>query len=155
MPKLVQGGKYVYGWSVVSPSGEINIPPEAGSEYGIEGEQDLVLIQGSETSGGFGISRLPVLKESAMGVILERYSELEKAPSGQPVMVEGRSKIYARSHLGADNRLRLTDEMQKAFGIKAGDRLLVIRGSDIALSFAAVGPILKEAEKHIELPVFE
>ena len=155
MPKLAAGGKYVYGWSVVSSSGEVTVPPEALGEYGIEGEQDLILIQGSEISGGFGVSRRKTLKESAMGVILERYSELESSPAGEPMVVEGRSKIYARAHLNPENRLQLTEEMRKAFGIKAGDRLLAIRGSDIAIAFAATGPILEEAGKHGDLPVWE
>jgi hypothetical protein len=155
MPKLAVGGKYVYGWAVISSGGELPIPDEARAEYGVEGEQDLVLVQGSETSGGFGASRRETLESSAMGVILERYTELTETPPGRPVVVEGRSKMYARAHLGADHRLRLAPEIMKAFRVKPGDKLLAVRGSGIAVGFVAHGPIVNEAEKHGDLPVSE
>jgi hypothetical protein len=155
MPKLTEGGKYVFGWLVIDPSGEIPLPEEAIQEYGIAGEQDLILIQGSGSGGGFGVSRKEALKNSALGVILERYRELEESPAGEAVVVEGRSKLYARAHLGGDNRLRLSPEIREAFGVKPGARLLAVRGSGIALALVATGPIFREAQKHSELPLWE
>lgn len=33
MPRLVKGGKWVYGWVTVGPEGKVAIPPEAWREY--------------------------------------------------------------------------------------------------------------------------
>ncbi|MDP8213616.1 MAG: hypothetical protein RAO92_05045 [Candidatus Euphemobacter frigidus] len=155
MPKLIQGGNYVYGWIVVGADGSIPLPDELRTEYGIEGEQDMILIQGSEALGGFGVCRHDKLKASGMGVILERYRELETTPSGEPVMVKGKSKIYGRAPLGGDYRLKLLPEIRKTFGVSPGDRLLAIRGSGVVLSFASAGPILKEARRYEDLAVWE
>ena len=155
MPKLIQGGNYAYGWVVVGADGSVPLPDELRAEYGIEGEQDMILIQGSETFGGFGVCRHDKLKASGMGVILERYQELETTPSGEPVIVKGKSKIYGRVPLGGDYRLKLSQEIRKAFGISPGARLLAIRGSEVILSFASSGPILKEAGRHEDLAVWE
>jgi len=45
-------------------------------------------------------------------------------------------------------------ETLEAYGISRGDRLLVIRGNGRALGFAVRGPIVEEAERHLELDVF-
>jgi hypothetical protein len=71
------------------------------------------------------------------------------------VVVEGRSKLYARAHLGGNNRLKLSCEIREAFGVKPGDRLLAVRGSGIALALVAGGPLFQEAQKHTELPLWE
>lgn len=34
MPRLLKGGKWVFGWTVVGPQRELTIPPEAQREYG-------------------------------------------------------------------------------------------------------------------------
>ena len=34
MQQLVKGGKWVFGWIIVSPGGEVQIPPNAFAEYG-------------------------------------------------------------------------------------------------------------------------
>ncbi len=39
--------------------------------------------------------------------------------------------------------------------IKMGDKLLVIRGSGLAVGFAVKGPIVKVAQKHKEIKVFQ
>ena len=155
MPKLSKGGKYVYGWAIISADGEIPLPPEGAGEYDLDGPRDLIVIEGSGASGGFGVSRKDRLAESPLNVILERYDELAGTPEGEPVLVEGRSKIYARVPLNGEGRLQFTREILSAFGLRTGDKLLALRGSNIALSFAASGPIIDEASAHPELEVVE
>jgi hypothetical protein len=46
MPQLVKGGKWVFGWCVVGPAGETQIPPEAYLEYGFQSGEKLVVIHG-------------------------------------------------------------------------------------------------------------
>lgn len=57
MPQLAKGGKWVFGWSVVSARREIRIPPEAYAEYGYRDGEEIVFLAGSRTSGGFRIGR--------------------------------------------------------------------------------------------------
>ena len=64
MPQLVKGGKYVFGWSVVSKDYRIVIPEEAMLEYRMEPREMVILLSGSKTSGGFSVARKSVLKES-------------------------------------------------------------------------------------------
>mgnify|MGYP006308213043 CR=1 FL=1 len=154
MPKLVKGGKYVFGWVAVGENGEISIPPEAADEYGLTEPRDLIAIEGSQAGGGFGVSRLDKLADSPLGVILERYAELESGSGEEPVLVEGRSKIYARVSLNGEGRLLFTPEILEAFGIRPGDKILALRGSNLALSYAVRGPIVEEAARHPELKVF-
>lgn len=155
MAKLVKGGKYVYGWVVVGEKGEIPLPAEGAREYELTAPQDLIVIEGSGTSGGFGISRKDKLSQSPLGVILERYCELESRPAGEPVLVEGRSKLYARIRMNAEGRLCFSPEILKAFGLCPGDKILALRGNNLALSFACSGPIIEEAGRHPDLPVEE
>jgi hypothetical protein len=49
--------------------------------------------------------------------------------------------------------LRLPAETLGNFGIFPGHRLLAVRGSGLALSLIAQGPIVEEARKHHELEV--
>ena len=42
-----------------------------------------------------------------------------------------------------------------AYGIQPGDRLLVIRGSNLGVGFGVRGPIIEEANRHPELEVFD
>lgn len=148
-------GKFIYGWLKVGADNQVPLPPPALEEYRIKPDTDLILLQGDKIEGGFSVVSLEKLKASAMGVILERYSQLEKAPAGEGVVVQGRSKIYARVHLGADGRLRLPAAVQKAFKIKAGDRLLAVRESEIAVALMAAGVCVDSACGLPELPEWQ
>ena len=132
MPRLVKGGKWVYGWVVIGPEGEITIPPEAWREFGFRAAGEAVFIPGSRRSGGFAIST-PEL----MGEVSER--------------LEGAAlRVLARGRFTEDGRVTVPPEM----GVKPGDRLLTVRGSRYGLGFVAQGPIYEEALKHPELEVF-
>ena len=66
MPQLVKGGKYVFGWSRVSSEGKVMIPPEAFSEYHFMAYNTGILIPGSKTSEGFGLTTLESLRNSPL-----------------------------------------------------------------------------------------
>jgi bifunctional DNA-binding transcriptional regulator/antitoxin component of YhaV-PrlF toxin-antitoxin module len=126
MPQLTKRGKWVFGWVVVDRQRKITLPPEAYREYGFRVEDEVVFLQGSRRSGGFGIGRV------------------EKIPA----MFEKR--ILARSRVARRGRVTLPPET----GVRPGDRLLAVRGSGLALGFLAQGPIYEEALHHPELEVF-
>ena len=56
MPRLVKGGKWVYGWVVVGPGLTLSIPPAAWCKYGFQAGGEALLLRGSRTSGGFGLA---------------------------------------------------------------------------------------------------
>ena len=132
MPRLVKGGKWVYGWVVVGSEGEMTIPPEAWREFGFQGGGEAVFIPGSHRSGGFGVST-PEL----MTAVSERLEG-------------GTIRVLGRGRFGEDGQVVVPPEA----GAKPGDRLLAARGSRYGLGFVAQGPIYEEALKHSELESF-
>jgi hypothetical protein len=65
MPQLAKGGKYVFGWSKVGDQGEIVIPLEALEEYNLTTDKNVILMSGSKTSGGFGLTMAESLKNQS------------------------------------------------------------------------------------------
>ena len=153
MPQLVKGGKHAFGWSVVGARGEIVLPPDAVKEYGFRESERLVLVPGSRTSGGFGLGQPAALAESPIGAGLAAHPErfVDRAKAGE--IIEQGSRLFGRAELRR-GRIEVPKKALEAYGIHAGDRLLVIRGSGRALGFAVRGPIVEEAKRHPELEVF-
>lgn len=151
--QLVKGAKHTFGWSAVADPGRIAIPPEAIAEYGLEDGERLIVLPGSRTSGGFGLSSRESVRGSILGVVLEKHPELGefRLPAGDVIEHEGRPYCWVMFRHGAIN---LKAQTLAKYGVNIGDRLLVIRGSGLAVGFAVRGPIVQEAGKHGELPVF-
>jgi hypothetical protein len=127
MPQLAKGGKWVFGWCIVGPDGEMRIPPEAYSEYGFQQGEQLIITRGSRSSGGFGIGRQQKLA----------FSPLRPRFLGLVVMK-------------AERQVVLPSETN----VQPGDRLLAVRGSGLALGFLQKGPIFEEAQQHPEIETF-
>jgi hypothetical protein len=53
MSQLVKGGKWVFGWVVVFPGGEVPIPPAAFIEYGFQPGERVLFLRGSGLALGF------------------------------------------------------------------------------------------------------
>jgi bifunctional DNA-binding transcriptional regulator/antitoxin component of YhaV-PrlF toxin-antitoxin module len=126
MPQLAKGGKWVFGWVVVGKRRTITLPLEAYREYGFQPGAQVVFLRGSKRSGGFSVGRV------------------EKIP---PLFEK---RILARGHVARQGRVTLPPET----GVRPGDRLLVVRGSGLALGLSAQGPIYELALTHPELEVF-
>lgn len=154
MPQLVKGGKYVFGWSTVNDDGQIAIPPEAFSEYRFTSYQTGILIPGSKTSGGFGLTTLESLRNSPLSGILERCPELATFQVAEGDAVTCQGKVYCWVTLQG-NSFRIPRETLEHYGIRPGNALLVVRGSGIALGFIVRGPIVEEAKKHPEVERFD
>jgi hypothetical protein len=131
MPRLVKGGKWVYGWVVVGRRGEITIPPQAWRGFGFQAGEEAVFVSGSRRSGGFAIS--------TPGLTSEVSDRLGGATLG----------VLARGRFDAGCIV-----LPQQVGVKPGARLLAVRGSRYGLGFVARGPIYVEAERHPELRVF-
>ena len=153
MPQLVKGGKYAFGWSTVSLDGEIVIPPEAVIEYKLTSDK-VILISGSKTSGGFSITGLQALHASRLGVLLDKHPDLVNFELPEGKVVENGSRLFC--WVGQQcGKIKVPTQTLERYGIKIGDRLLTIRGSHLGIGFAVKGPIIKEANRHPELPSFE
>lgn len=129
MPQLVKGGKWVFGWTVVNSAGEVRIPPEAYAEYGFQPGEQVILLRGSRRSGGVGVAQRETLARSRV--------PLPKRALGEGMIDKNKRVIFPPQA-----------------GFQEGERLLVVRGSGLALGFVQRGPIYEEALRHPEIEVF-
>jgi bifunctional DNA-binding transcriptional regulator/antitoxin component of YhaV-PrlF toxin-antitoxin module len=155
MPRLVKGGKYVYGWSEVDGNGRIVVPSEALEEYGFKDADKVIVMPASKRSGGFALTTPSLLRNSRLAVILEGAPRLAefRLREGETVTVGARTYCWVK--LNRNGEFVVPAETLKAYGVNLGDRLLVGRGSGLALAFITKGPIVAEAKKHSGLAVFK
>lgn len=153
MPQIVKGGKNVFGWSKISQSGQIVIPPDAFREYSFLNGGKAFLMSGSKKSGGFGLTTQEKLENSPLSGIILAHPDLARyeIPEGEPIRYN--SKIFCWVAIN-DRSFAVPWETLKLYGIKKGDRLLTVRGSNLALGFIVKGPIIEEASFHPEIDVF-
>ena len=130
MPQLVKGGKWVFGWVLVGAQREIQIPPEAYTEYGFLAGDQVFFLPGSRRSGGFSVGGPKALTHA-------------KVPFEQRALDQG--------VVGKEGQIVLPSTVD----VKPGDQLLAVRGSGVALGFVQHGPIYEEALKHPEIEVFK
>jgi hypothetical protein len=130
MPQLVKGGKWVFGWVIVGQQREIRVPPEAYAEYGFQTGEQVLLLPGSRSSGGFGIGRHETLAQATISF---------------------EQRAFGQGMIGEEGRIKLPSEAN----VKPGDRLLAVRGSGLALGFLQHGPIYEEALRHPEIETFK
>lgn len=155
MPQIAKGGKCVFGWSRVGDKGEILIPPEALQEYDLIRYENLILIPGSKRSGGFGLTSIEKFKKSPLGAVLEKNPQLAKfqVPEGKALVID--KKIYCWVKTDNSGAIIVPIVTLKKYGINAGNFLLVVRGSYLAIGFIVKGPIVEEAKNHPEIQRFE
>ncbi len=154
MPQLVKGGKHTFGWSRVGGTGRIVIPPEALEEYNLKESNKMILVPGSQTSGGFGLGSMESFKRSHLGAIMDARTGLGIFQEKEGEVIEYRGKLYCWVELQGGGVV-IPKGILDRYGIKIGNLLLVIRGSGLAIGFALRGPIIEEAKKHLELEVYE
>lgn len=153
MPQLVKGGKHVFGWSLVGAAGRIVIPPEAYVEYGFAGSERLIVRPSSRSSRGFVLGSPQVLRQTVLGLVLDECPSLGTFTIPEGATVRYKGKPYCWVTLD-DAGVTIPPPTLAEYGVVTGGRLAVIRGSGLALSFLAEGPIVEEARRHPELEVF-
>ena len=154
MPQLRHQGKHVFGWSIIREEDTVCLPPELIKEYHLEKKSDIILFTGSKTSGGFCISKLETLKSSKLSKIIENNPLLEDEENiGRIIEYNGRS--YCHLKLNEQNSINLSQKIMNHFNLKIGDKLLIIRGSNIAFDCILKGPLVKVAnETNKEIKVY-
>ncbi len=146
MPQLERGGKYVFGWSVLHPDGSVLLPPEAVTEYGFPQQGSVVAMSGSKTSRGMRVGIAARLE----GTVLDPALAI---PCGDG-LARLKQALVARATI-ADGVMTVPTAALDAFGLSAGDRLLVIRGSNLAFVMAQTGPLVEIGRRHPEVAVFD
>lgn len=151
MPRLVKGGKYVYGWSKVAGDGKIVVPKEALTDYKFEVPCKVILLPGSKSSGGFGLTTPSMLQCSRLSVVLDREPRLAGFQLREGETVAVGTRTYCWVNLNGNGEFVVPVKALNMYGVNLGDRLLVGRGSGLALAFIVRGSIVAEAEKHANL----
>ena len=128
MPQLEKGGKWVFGWTTIGQDLDMFVPPAAFQEYGFEAHEEVVFLRGSRTSGGFIMGKRSKVLSSIVSL-----------------------RIIAEGVMGENMNVRLPASL----GFNVGDKLLVVRGSGLALSFLRFGRICEEALRHPEIEEFK
>jgi bifunctional DNA-binding transcriptional regulator/antitoxin component of YhaV-PrlF toxin-antitoxin module len=154
MPRLVKGGKFVYGLTEVSTTGTVVIPPQAMEEYEYHDGDTVIVMSGSRTSGGFGLAKPDKLVNSHLDVVLKNLPELPDASIPEARPVSDRGRLFCTTTIKQDGCIQLPPEILSEYGIQPGDMLAAARGSHLAIGFIARGPIMNEALKHPELEIF-
>ena len=85
--------------------------------------------------------------------MLNRCPDLKhfQTPEGEIIKYDNKPFSWVQLNNGS---IYVPINTLKEYGIRIGDKLLVIRGSGMALAFAVRGPIVQEANKHPELEIF-
>ncbi len=154
MPQIAKGGKYVFGWSLIGPGGRIQIPPETQDEYGLVPGGKVILTSGSQSTGGFTVSTHDLLQRSALAGLLVSHPDLAEYRLEQGQTVKSKGRLYCWINLNPDGRLELPAAALAAYRLKAGERLLSIRGSNLAFVMGVKGRIIEYANLHPEIPIF-
>jgi hypothetical protein len=154
MPQIAKGGKYIFGWSLIGQDGRIQIPLEAQDEYHLVSEDNVILISGSKTTGGFAVTTKTLLQQSELSDVLVSHPALAECQIGEGEAMRYKGRLYSWVGLGQGGILTLSSTTLSAYEVKHGEYLLVIRGSDIAFAMGAKGPLLEKAKRHTEIPVF-
>jgi bifunctional DNA-binding transcriptional regulator/antitoxin component of YhaV-PrlF toxin-antitoxin module len=149
----VKGGKYVYGWSEVSSNGKVLVPNEALTEYNFKTPCKVILVPGSKRSGGFGLTTPLMLENSQLSMLLDEEPRLARFELDEGETVTIGKRIYSWTELNRDGSFTVPAETLEKYGAKAGDLLLSVRGSGLALAFIVKGPLIAEAKKHSILTV--
>ena len=155
MPQLVKGGKYAYAWSKVNTNGRIVIPNEAITKYNLLTCDNVILMSGSKRSGGFGLTSVELLENSALRVILDGHPQLSKFQVAEGEAMEIKGKTYCWVKMNKDGSIVVPVRTLKNYGINLGDNVLSVRGSRFALGFVVRGLIIDEAKKHSNIKICE
>jgi hypothetical protein len=153
MPHISKGGKYIFGWSRVAVDGRVIIPDKAMREYRMESDEKAILISGSKRSGGFVVAKKDLLARSDISNVIDDIPRLAhfELQEGETIGYKGRRYCWVTIR---GNGLVLPASTLDDFRIQPDDRLLSIRGSNIAFVLALKGPIVEKAKQHPEVTVF-
>ena len=145
MPQIAKGGKFVFGWSIINTEGCVKIPEMTFKEYNLSTDNNAILISGSKKSGGFCVSNYSLMKKSIMNGLFTEHPEIKDFAFTEGVCIKYKGRLYCWVKIGSKGIIKLPEHTMKSFNLKPNDKLLSIRGSDIAFVLAAKGPLIEAA----------
>jgi hypothetical protein len=154
MPQLEKGGKYVFGISLIGTDGSFTIPPEALAEYGYQDGDTVFLMNGSCTTGGFGITVKRNIEKSKIKQVFQTAPGLMDCTLPEAEIIRNHGRSFCWTVILPGGIIRLPEKTLAVFGAKPGGKLGIFRGSNFAIGCGARGPIWQLAVKHPALPVF-
>ena len=154
MPQLVKGGKHVFGWSVISEEGRIMVPPEACQEYNYKFMDKIIIISGSQTSGGFSLIKVNQIAKSFLSNLFNEFPDLKRNDFPKNQIIKSGKRKICWVLIDENCSISLSNDVLNQFDTRIGQKILAARGSGLGLSFIAKGPIYKEALIHEELGIF-
>lgn len=145
MPQITKGGKFVFGWSKINSDFTIQLPQTAIDEYNITSEGKVYLISGSKKTGGFCVSKKGLLYNSKIGNVLTDIPSLIDYQIDEGEFVKYKGRLYCWQSVSKTGVLQFTDTLLNTLSLKVNDKLLSIRGSDIAFVMGVKGPLIERA----------
>lgn len=153
MPQLKKRGKFVFGWSLINNDKQVKIPKQAFDEYGLKDCNKVILISGSKRTGGFCVSGRTMIERSDLSGLFRQNPLLHDYKISEGEFVKYKGRLYCWINLNQD-LITLSNNILKILDLKIGDKLLSIRGSDIAFVMGVKGPLIERAnlsDKEIEI----
>lgn len=133
MPSLspgTPGAKEAYGISILREDLTVRIPPKALDRYNLI-ENDMVLLSSTRAGeAGLAIMNMEKAKQSVFKKITDKIDRPDK------LFLE-KSRVFAITGI-KNGSIKLNNELRNAFHLKAGDRLLVIKSTTVAMSYTPV-----------------
>ncbi|HPJ90247.1 MAG TPA: hypothetical protein PLO84_14110 [Thermotogota bacterium] len=146
MPRMNEGGNFVYGVSVMRETFEVKIPPQAYEEYHCCKDDVFILMSGSDESGGFCVTSKRLLAQSELQNILFDNPVLNDEQIHEEwIQYKGRKYTCRKNNAG---KIRLTAKDLEELEMHSGAELMCIRGTDIAFSFAAKGILIQKMKEY-------
>ncbi len=134
------GTKEAFGISRIKDNLTLRVPPKAISHYNLSENDYVILATGHKGESGFGM----IKKDTALKSVFNKF--VKEINSCKEILRPG-DRAYVM--LKIDNGVtRLTEDVLKAFYLKPGDRLLVVKSTTVTMSFTPVEIWEKNLKKH-------
>lgn len=146
MTQSKPGGNHIFGWCKIKSNGQVQLPPTALAEYGLDETPAIIFYIGSKQTGGLCITSRALLESSPLTNIVTDLPDLVNytTPAGETVDYKGRS--YGWLSLDDEGVMNMPEILLDKLHLKQGHKLLAIRSSEIAFTLGAKGPLLEVAE---------
>lgn len=146
MTQSKPGGNHIFGWCKIKPDGQVQLPPAALSEYGLNETPAVIFYIGSKQTGGLCITSRALLESSPLTNIVTDLPDLVSytTPAGETMDYKGRA--YGWLSLNSEGIMSLPEHLLDRLNLEKGHKLLAIRSSEIAFTLGAKGPLLEVAE---------
>jgi hypothetical protein len=134
------GTKEAFGISKIKDDFTLRVPPKAISHYKISEHDYVILTTGHIGESGFGM----IKKETSLKSVFKKFvSEIKNLE--EVYWFNGRAFVMLEINNGVTC---LTKDVLKAFYLKIGDSLMVVKSTTVTMSFTPIEIWEKKFKKH-------